>query len=140
MKKLTIIIISLVFLTSCASFLPQSGPSKPEIYLSAADVKSESIEPFLTIVELNPKQSALLETENKINLSDFTAPRYSPCLGKGDVVEIIIQEQYPPVLFLSKETSTYVVPAQVVTEEGINVPYVGKIQVEGKTTMQETYN
>lgn len=98
--------------------------------------KSESIEPFLTIVELNPKITYIFEQNLTNSISDFKAEKYSPCLGIGDAVEIIIQEQYPAVLFPVTEKSTaYSLPAQIITESGtISIPYVGQITAKGKTT------
>lgn len=138
MKKIIATLSTVCFLSGCSGFLPQSGPMSHQVYSSSVEVKSESIEPFITIVELNPKITSLLENNFDLSVSEFKRDKYSPCLGIGDAVEVIIQEQYPPVLFPALEKSTaYSIPVQVITEGGtIAIPYVGQVVAKGKTINQ----
>lgn len=138
MKKIIATLSIVCFLSGCSGFLPQSGPMFHQVHSSAVEVKSESIEPFITIVELNPKITSLLENNFNLSVSEFKRDKYFPCLGIGDAVEIIIQEQYPSVLFPVVEKSTaYSIPVQVITEDGtIAIPYVGQVVAKGKTVNQ----
>ncbi len=138
MKKIIATLSTVCFLSGCSGFLPQSGPMSHQVYSSSVEVKSEKIEPFITIVELNPKITSLLENNFILSVSEFKRDKYSPCLGIGDAVEVIIQEQYPPVLLPVLEKSTaYSIPMQTITEDGaITIPYVGQVVAKGKTVSQ----
>ncbi|MDI1472961.1 polysaccharide biosynthesis/export family protein [Thermodesulfovibrio sp. 1176] len=138
MKKIIVALSMVCFLSGCSGFLPQSGPMTNQVYSSAVEVKSGNIEPLITVVELNFKNVSLLESNLKFSVSEFKTDKYFPCFGIGDVVEVIIQEQYPPVLLPVAEKSTaYVLPAQIITEDGtIVIPYVGKVVAKGKTVNQ----
>ncbi len=133
-KKLMILFI-ILFLPACSYFIPQSGPTTMTI------MQSEMTDENFTVIKLNPSVALLLnQTESiskKINL--FKTEKYSPVIDKGDVLQIVIYESPPPVLFAESSTFTsggvyaFGVPPQIVDDAGyINVPFIGRVYVKGK--------
>ena len=116
---------------------PQQGPS-------AHTIKSQRYtNQYITVVDLTPDIAYLFkktEYDALKKIKEFSNKKYSPSLGEGDVVEIIIYESPPPVLLASVDTLTspgglaiLQVPPQVVDDKGyINVPFIGRIYVLGK--------
>ncbi len=135
--KKSLTVLSCVFLYSCSALLPQSGPS-------TSAIRQEATEDFIHLVEPNAKAINFLKTSKEkdflSNLKEFQAERFFPRLDIGDVVEVIIYEQPPAVLFaqasplIQAGPSAFQVPAQQVDENGnINVPFAGFVNVRGKT-------
>ena len=123
-------VLSFLFMYGCSGFFPQSGPTTLQVYSKAEEIKQDTSRLPLVVVNLSPQNVALLNKDIKQSISDFLTEKYIPSLGAGDVVEIVIQEQYPNVLF----PPNYVVPAQVISEKGvIVVPYIGELFALGKT-------
>jgi len=138
MKKL-IFLTLLLGLFGCATLIPQGGPSTQAI--------KEADSEFLTVVELNPKIVGFLKNSTfdyKQQVKDLQIERYSPKIDRGDVLEIVIYETPPAILFasqsplsLSQGVLSFNVPLQVVDDEGfITVPFVGRVYVRGKTPEQ----
>jgi len=143
MNRLMFTFLFTIVLSGCSYMLPKSGPSTITI------VSKSYIGNYITLVKLDPVtaskiSSFSLDLEKKLKF--FKTAPYSPRLDKGDVVEIFIYETPPSVLFssiqpsppsLSSGISSFTVPAQIVDEEGyINVPFVGRVYVKGKTPDQ----
>lgn len=121
-------------LYGCSYIVPQSGPS-------TYSVISES---NVIVVNLNPEIALKFKQEEndiKGKIKDFVTPAYSPSIGKGDILEVVIYESPPGVLLSSSPSvilqpegiSSLTVPPQMVDEQGyISIPFAGKLYVLGK--------
>ena len=124
----------LILLSGCSYIIPQSGPS------TYAVRQNESI----TLVDLTPQLVSRMKQEReslKEKIRAFLTEPYSPVIGKGDVLEIVIYESPPAVLLASSASaiiqtdglSSLTVPSQMVDDMGyINVPFVGRVYVLGR--------
>ncbi len=135
-RKILALIFIMTFFSSCSYIIPQSGPSTSTIMLS------ELTDENLTVIQLNPAFASLLN-QSKENISEkinlFKTERYSPVIDKGDVLQVVIYESPPPVLFAESSTLTsggvyaFNVPPQIVDDKGcITVPFIGRVYVKGK--------
>lgn len=143
MKNLFKGLLILAFFTilGCSSTLPRSGPSTSEILSDAS--KEESI---FTLIELSSKHIFKLKKDRedtlKNDLKFFSAGKFSPVLGIGDLIEIIVYEQPPSVLFSQSSLTPYSsqsglvsfqIPTQPIDDLGyINIPLIGRIHVKDK--------
>jgi len=146
LKRVFIPILITFFIMGCAQLsylIPQAGPSTQPI--KGADSE------YLTVVEVTPSlipNFIVYKSDFSSLFKDFESERYSPRIDKGDVLEVIIYETPPAVLFSSSTVtsiapfqtqghSTFVLPQQIVDDEGyITVPFVGRVFVKGKTPEQ----
>lgn len=142
-KPINLILI-LAFLTIIAgcSAMPRSGPMKSEV-LNAP--KSKLLE-GIVVVEVNDALVKKLRTQKKIRpfskvFGSENRPSYP--IRPGDSLEISIWETPPSILFggisLDPKTSALNsraenLPPQMVMDDGkINMPFVGRVPVAGKT-------
>ena len=132
-----LITIIFLFLPACSYFIPQSGPT------TATIMQAEQADNNITVVKLTPALAMVLgNTKDNIKerLNLFKTEKYSPSIDKGDVLQIVIYESPPPVLYAESSTLTsggvfaFSVPPQIVDDFGyINVPFVGRVvYVKGK--------
>ncbi|MCX8077013.1 MAG: polysaccharide biosynthesis/export family protein [Aquificaceae bacterium] len=131
-------ILMLVFVVGCAHIIPQAGPS------TSAVLNQTEEDSLITLVSLDMKVASQIKAKGHTNMENylrsFKAWKYQPVINSGDIVEVIIYEQSPAVLFVGISStqagvgiSSFNVPPQVVDDEGfINIPFVGKVNVKGK--------
>lgn len=140
MRFMPLVLIISLCLTfyGCASFFPQQGPSRAEILTAAVEHKSEEISKFITVVELNPVTVQKIKREHQVFPSEFFTKEFEPRLGVGDVVEIVIHEQPPSVLFsLSDRLTQFSTGPQVIGIDGtVEIPFIGKVIAVKKTSQQ----
>jgi len=129
-----LIILATLFLYSCSSLIPQAGPSTYAIR------QDDSI----VLIDLSPQLVAKIKQEKsdiREKIRAFLSEPYSPSIGKGDLLEVIIYESPPAVLLASNPSTVLLsggvaslsIPPQLVDDAGyINVPFVGRIYVLGK--------
>ncbi len=135
MRILTFILLPLLIsLFGCSSLIPQSGPST---YAVRYDEN-------IVLVDLTPQLTLRMKRQSgnlKEKIKAFLTEPYSPAIGRGDVLEIVIYESPPAVLLASSASaiiqtsgvSSLAVPPQMVGDRGyITVPFVGRVYVLGK--------
>jgi len=142
-ELLFVLLVLLVLLPGCSSFLPASGPSR-----SAINAKDQPT-PNVTIVDVNEQVTrAQLARLNKNTLLSLGGDCRSggQRIGPGDVLSITIWETPPAALFstttaqalsgsgIQSNTGPTSLPDQQVNKDGtINVPFAGLIRVAGLT-------
>lgn len=127
-----------ISISGCYSFLPYQGPTKGRIHSESLESKHFEIEKFITLVELDPITASKIQRERLAIPSDFFVEKYVPRLGVGDVIEILIQEQPPSVLFSSSErVTTFSTGHHIIDIDGtIELPIIGKVEAKGKTVAE----
>ncbi|WP_448588126.1 polysaccharide biosynthesis/export family protein [Thermocrinis sp.] len=137
MKTLVSFLILTIFFYGCSAVIPSAGPSTQEI--------KNAPEELLTVIEVSPRivgSMRLSNSDYKLLLKEFQTEKYSPRIGAGDLLEVVIYETPPPVLFTSQSplaqgVVAFNVPAQIVDDEGyIKVPFVGRVYVKDRTPEQ----
>jgi polysaccharide export outer membrane protein len=124
----------------CASFIPASGPSESAVAESAKAQAVKLVDLTVEVAKrLIEQEAAAVDLSSQL---DNAGPVGVVC-QPGDVLDVSIWEAPPGVLFtnatLAGVTGNNAVnlPAQVVSAEGeITVPFIGRLQVAGKTTNQ----
>lgn len=128
----------------CGSFLPASGPDTGEISSVSDSQRLKDIQ----IVDLNDTVvNTLLLSQKQNSFSEtFNASiRSGNVIGAGDVIEVSIWELSPAlfsgVVFDPRSSSAAshvtTLPEQMVNSEGtINIPFVGQIEVAGRSIQQ----
>lgn len=143
-KTLAVALFS-AYLTACST-LPTSGPSYREIVRNSGSEAAVNDSAKVNLVELN--EQALNTFSQQFAQQQFTgfdnlaAPsRFSGTANVGDVLEISIWEAPPAVLFGTTFSSEgqgsghfTKLPDQTVNTQGnVTVPFIGDINVVGKT-------
>jgi polysaccharide export outer membrane protein len=144
MQKIAIFFIISLILSGCAHLIPQAGPSTQAVRSAESE--------YLTLIDLTPKLVSTFSVPNqnyKEQISKFQTERYSPRIDRGDILDIVIYETPPAVLFTSSSSiysfqgsqnqgpQSFNLPSQMVDDEGyITVPFVGRVFVKGKTPEQ----
>lgn len=127
-------------------WMPASGPSREQII----DTEDTSTDPPIRVVAVTEQVARSLGASQKHGLFSETFGNKAPSgyvVGPGDAVEISIWESPPAVLFgvtatidqRSGSAAAHVnaFPEQMVSTDGtINVPFVGRIPVSGKSPQQ----
>jgi polysaccharide export outer membrane protein len=127
-------------LAACGHQLPSSGPSRRDVEDASARPGAAAVQ----IVDIDAGVAQALTKGRRFNLfSETLAQRQdSTRIGRGDIVEVNIWEAPPATLFGGgaidpRSPSTVratTLPEQMVDRDGfIAVPFVGRIQVEGRT-------
>lgn len=144
-----LIIGSIFLLQGCNGFFASQGASRDQV--AAAANNEEGSAPLIQVIPVTPavaRQVAIAErTMSFPTLPNQAAPEN--LVGPGDTLEVIVWEAAPAILFRNSSsssflgtvtptgTSTTALPAQMVSKQGeILFPFVGKIQVAGKTPTQ----
>lgn len=145
-KKLntTLLFITLSLISACSS-LPTSGPSYSEV-LESNEKATETNLPEVNLIKLdNITAQNLYQAQQAQRFSGFDnsigGGGYAGSVNVGDVLEISIWEAPPAVLFGGTFSSEgqgnghlTQLPPQMVNKNGtVTVPFVGNIQVAGKT-------
>ncbi|MBL8473413.1 MAG: polysaccharide export protein [Rhodocyclaceae bacterium] len=141
----TICGIFFVVLGGCATFpdwMPASGASRQQVQESRESSRVQGIQ----VVDVNDALARTLAASKKLaQFADIfkttTSNNYQ--LGPGDIVELSIWETPPAMLFgatVLDPTSgpitsrSVTLPEQMITQEGtINVPFAGRVRVNGRT-------
>ena len=135
--------LMLIF-SGCGSFIPTSGPDTGEITNAADSKRLKDIQ----IVDINDtvvSRLLLSQTQNSFSDTFNTSIRTGNVIGAGDVIEVSIWELSPAlfsgVVFDSRTASSAshvtTLPEQMVNSEGtINIPFVGQIEVAGRSIQQ----
>ncbi|WP_448584485.1 polysaccharide biosynthesis/export family protein [Thermocrinis sp.] len=137
--KNVLIFLSLLLISGCAFIIPQAGPSTQAI--------KEADSEYLTLIDLTPRLVGAFSASKPSYIDimkELKTERYSPRIDRGDVLEVVIYETPPAVLFASQSPLAvsagpvaFAVPPQIVDDEGfITVPFVGRVYVRGKTPEQ----
>lgn len=153
MNKSTIGVVFLSCLTlliqGCNGFFASQGASRSQV--TSPSPNEDSANPLIQVVPVTPsvaRQVALAErTMSFPSLPSQAAPEN--LVGPGDTIEVIVWEAAPAILFRNSSSSSFLgtvtptgtsttsLPAQMVSKQGeILFPFVGKIQVAGKTPTQ----
>jgi polysaccharide biosynthesis/export protein len=153
MKKTTfgifVVTITTLLLQGCNGFFASQGASRSQV--TSVSSSEEGASSLIQVVPVTPavaRQVAQADrTMNFPTLPNQAAPEN--IVGSGDTLEVIVWEAPPAILFRNSSsssflgtvtptgTSTTALPAQMVSKQGeILFPFVGKIQVAGKTPTQ----
>jgi polysaccharide export outer membrane protein len=138
-----------LLLQGCAGFFASQGASRNQIVSSVqADEIEQSAVQIIPVTPAIARQVAnASRSMNFPTVASMDAPEN--LVGPGDALEVIVWEAAPAILFRNSSsssflgtvtptgTSTTALPAQVVSKQGeIFFPFVGKIEVGGKTPSQ----
>ena len=150
---LIFIAFSSTLLQGCAGWLPSAGASRSQVE-SAAPQESIENSPIQIIPVNNAIANRVKLAQNSIRFANAIAPKSQPSnrISSGDVLQVLIWEAYPPLLFrqipytsgISAATGSVTIsptvsqasgiPAQTVNREGqITIPFIGKVNVAGKS-------
>lgn len=147
-----LVITTGLLLQGCNGFFASAGASRSQVTDAASSANSETGAPALIqVVPVTPaiaRQVAQAERSMRFpTLPNQAAPEN--LVGPGDTLDIIVWEAAPAILFRNTSsnsllgtvtptgTSTTTLPPQMVSKQGeIMFPFVGKLQVGGKTPSQ----
>jgi polysaccharide export outer membrane protein len=142
------LLLSPLPLSGCAS-ISSAGPTRGQVLKAGSEPTQSS--PDISIIDVDAEFTQRLIDGNRKNLfSEVFREDGQPDLviGKGDAVSVVIWEAPPGALFSpgvvmpdakAPPTSSagVTLPQQMVDSTGsISVPFVGRIQVEGRTTRE----
>lgn len=143
-RLIAMITLSLL-LSSCAGWLPSSGPSSSEVKDVAESPRLSGIQ----LVDLNDSVARRLLAQRKQELFSEKFGVGKPTawiIGTGDVVEVSVWEAPPGTLFSSSALESRSAPAssrvtafpeQMVDSDGlITIPFAGKVLAGGRTPQQ----
>lgn len=142
-------LITVLNLQGCNGFFASAGASRSQVTASTNNL--EDAPSLIQVVPVTPAVARqVVQAERSMNfpvLPNQAAPEN--LVGPGDTLEVIVWEAAPAILFRNSSsssflgtvtptgTSTTALPAQMVSKQGeILFPFVGKIQVSGKTPTQ----
>ena len=152
MNKSTLGAIILTTLTlllqGCNGFFASQGASRSQVTSPSPNEDAASLIQVVPVTPAVARQVAAAErTMSFPALPSQSAPEN--LVGPGDTLEVIVWEAPPAILFRNSSsssflgtvtptgTSTTALPPQMVNKQGeILFPFVGKIQVSGKTPSQ----
>lgn len=136
-----------LLLQGCNGYFASAGASRSQV----TDVANSETSSLIQVVPVTPgiaRQVMLAERSIKFPaISNQAAPEN--LIGPGDTLDIIVWEAPPAILFRNSSSSSFLgtvtptgtsttsLPPQMVSKQGdIVFPFVGKIQVSGKTPTQ----
>lgn len=136
-----------LLLQGCNGYFASAGASRSQV----TDVANSETPSLIQVVPVTPvvaRQVMLSERSMKFPaISNQAAPEN--LVGPGDTLDIIVWEAPPAILFRNSSSSSFLgtvtptgtsttsLPPQMVSKQGdIVFPFVGKIQVNGKTPTQ----
>lgn len=137
MKLLVFVLCVTAAVSGCASdssFIPRSGPLADQLQTPV---------PGVSLVHLDLQESRRLSSADDQNKNSFTKlvtpAAYIDAIAVGELVQVTLMEAAPAMLLAGITDSlggarSIQLPEQVVQTDGsINVPFVGRIRVAGKT-------
>lgn len=152
MNKCVFVLPLCVLVLSACPSNPKTGPSFSQIsnmpvYHTESTAQIEQNLPKVEIIEMNDRVSIqLARSQISQSLSDLNGGKsINPdIIGLGDVLEIMLWESPPAVLFGGSINSqgagtaqTVRLPEQIVSTQGtVAIPFLGNIKVNGKTPQQ----
>ena len=136
-----------LLLQGCNGYFASAGASRSQV----ADVANSETPSLIQVVPVTPgiaRQVMLAERSMKFPvIANQAAPEN--LIGPGDTLDIIVWEAPPAILFRNSSSSSFLgtvtptgtsttsLPPQMVSKQGdIVFPFVGKVQVNGKTPTQ----
>jgi polysaccharide export outer membrane protein len=158
--KTIILKICLVFagftgllLQGCAGYLPSAGASRSQVEAAAQESIKNS--PIRVIPVTNTVANRIKAAQNSLNFKSIIQPmdQAANLVNPGDILQVLIWEAYPPILFRQVAYSNVIsaasvtisptvsqasgIPAQTVNQQGeITIPFIGKVHVAGKSISQ----
>jgi polysaccharide export outer membrane protein len=140
-------------LQGCAGYLPSAGASRSQV--KAAPQESIENSPIQVIPVTNTVANRVKAAQNSLNFKNTIKPKGQAAnlVYPGDVLQVLIWEAYPPILFRQVAYSNVIsaasvtisptvsqasgIPAQTVNQQGeITIPFIGKVHVAGKSIGQ----
>ena len=144
LNKEIILAASLLLLGACGG-LPTSGPSGKKVVALGGQQATVAV-PEVELIDLDEGVARkLYQRKSNQSFAQFGEGRASVgAVNVGDVLDITIWEAPPAVLFGGSLTSSgsgsaqlTKLPEQMVSERGtVSIPFVGDVQVSGKTPGQ----
>jgi polysaccharide export outer membrane protein len=148
-----LIILVLISLQGCAGWLPSAGASRSQV--EAAPQQSIENSPIQVIPVTNTVANRVKAAQNSLNFKNVIQPKGQAAnlVNPGDILQVLIWEAYPPILFRQVAYSNVIsvasvtisptvsqasgIPAQTVNQQGeITIPFIGKVHVAGKSVSQ----
>jgi polysaccharide export outer membrane protein len=134
--------VGVMFLSGCAGFLPEVGPTRSQIDGAHAPPNAAAIQ----IIDIDDAVTRQLLAQREQRLFSETLGNNritSRTVGAGDVLEVSIWEATPATLFSAAPTTlgglvatshATTLPEQSVDDDGcILVPFAGRVPAAGKT-------
>lgn len=140
---LTLCVVSLV-LSGCAA-IPSSGPTGAQI---RSEIKAGTSHLGISLVEVKTAADLPIAAEpSAVFSSNYTPAPSTDILGAGDVLDIVIYES--GITLFGRTTSGVgdgnadtsakaerLPPARVSDDGAINIPFIGEVNVAGRTTAE----
>lgn len=140
---LTLCVVSLV-LSGCAA-IPSSGPTGAQI---RSEIKADTSHLGISLVEVKTAADLPIAAEpSAVFSSNYTPAPSTDILGAGDVLDIVIYES--GITLFGRTTSGVgdgnadtsakaerLPPARVSDDGAINIPFIGEVNVAGRTTAE----
>jgi polysaccharide biosynthesis/export protein len=140
------ILLNMLLVTGCSSFIAQAGPDAADIVSRVADTDQAKL---VEVDEQLLSQLAGEASKTTFLTSHWIVPKPALTLQEGDSVQISIWEAPPAVLFgagggaggadmsLGTNASVLNLPEQMIAEKGtLVVPFAGEIPASGRTLSQ----
>jgi len=150
------LIVSLLALQGCSGFLPSSGASRSQVEAAAVAIPENASIQIIPVT--NAVANRVKSAQNSLNfksIAQLKGGQPANLVHPGDVLQVLIWEAYPPILFRQSSYSNSIstapasvtisptvsqasgIPAQTVNQQGeITIPFIGKVYVAGKTISQ----
>lgn len=148
-KKLGLLPVtcSALLLQGCNGFFASAGASRSQV-IEVANGEAPSLIQIVPVTPAVSRQVAQAERQMQFpQIPNQGAPEN--LVGPGDTLDIIVWEAPPAILFRNSSSSSFLgtvtptgtsttsLPSQMVSKQGdIVFPFIGKIQVSGKTPTQ----
>lgn len=134
-----LLMLAILLLTSCASFIPTSGPSRVAIADYAQQLENKTL-----LIDVDNQLIRRITKQPRLFSDIWQAKAHNGALGIGDVVTVTIWESPPAILFLGPVDQTgsgtahvTELPQQMIDQTGsIRIPFVGFVMAQGKTPSQ----
>lgn len=141
------IIVAALLVQGCNGFFSSAGASRSQV----TEIGNAEMPSLIQVVPVTPAVARqVAQAERQMNFPQITnqAPPEN-LAGPGDTLEVIVWEAPPAILFRNSSSSSFLgtvtptgtsttsLPPQMVSKQGdIVFPFVGKVQVSGKTPTQ----
>lgn len=140
LKRLHLIALSIAcsFGVAGCSVLPSAGPISSEIEQQETSVSLDDVDFGYRIVDLDDRAVSILSSYRATGFrNEFSSRAWHPSnvlIGPGDVLSVVVWEPGQNKLFSAPQQSKAELGPFVVGQSGtINVPYVGRIKVSGRS-------
>jgi polysaccharide export outer membrane protein len=146
--------LSTLILQGCAGWLPSAGASRSQVEAAAPQEAIEN-SPIQVIPVTNTVANRVKAAQNSLNFKNVIQPKGQAAnlVNPGDILQVLIWEAYPPILFRQVAYSNVIsvasvtisptvsqasgIPSQTVNQQGeITIPFIGKVHVAGKSISQ----